>query len=553
MKKLQIILVVLTILAVAGIVAHKHKDGNFVTDPRDGKKYRTVKIGNQVWMAENLDYESANSYCYNNSADSCSKYGRLYTWAAAMDSANLFSKNGTGCGYGTNCTPAYPAQGICPDGWHLPSKSEWEDLFKVINLKFRESTDSYDEFTGGAVLLATKGWYKNSRYGVTGTDLYGFSALPAGDRTRGGLFDDVLIKTCFWSSTEYDDGNAYEAFLNFHDRASIHHGYHKYTALSVRCIKNGSNPANKESTAITTTKKTNVSSSSSLSTEKISASSQNECNQRTEEAKEIYAKCKAMKKSTDEYKECAIAYKVAKNKVTEACWNPEMTEEELKKALTQWEKQVNNCKGKQNMRCASALQQLGHYQFRLEEKLAINHKKSLDYFLEFIEKYPNHIKTPSVLFQIATIEKNNGKSKRAYSFFTRIVKEFPDNGLAPKARFYIGEYHYNNRKYRDAINAFTGIANFSTLPSKEGAFAMFHQAQSYYNIKDYPMTINTLYQYIKDIDKGQYSNDLRLDAIDLMAKSFKRMKGNSLKQAEDFFKDKNVSYKEEVYQLLQKK
>ena len=82
---------------------------------------------------------------------------------------------------------------------------------------------------------------------------------------------------------------------------------------------------------------------------------------------------------------------------------------------------------------------------------------------------------------------------------------------------------------------------------------MFHLAQSYYNIKDYPMVINTLYQYIKDIDKGWYSNDLRPEAIDLMAKAFKRMKGNSLKQAEDFFKDKNVSYKEEVYQLLQKK
>lgn len=554
MKKLQLILIILTILMIAGTITYKHvgSDSTTITDHRDGKKYRIVKIGNQVWMAENLNYETANSYCYNNSADSCSKYGRLYTWAAAMDSAGLFSKNGAGCGFRTNCTPAYPTQGICPEGWHLPTKSEWENLFKVVSLNYKQSTDYRDEFTGGNVLLTTNSWYKNSRYGVTGTDIYGFSALPAGFRTRGGLFNDILVTAYFWSSTEYDDGYVYEALLNFNDITMLHHGYHKYSALSVRCLQNGPNSINKESSATITTKKTATGSNISSSIENKSASIHNECKEKTEEATEILAKCKAMKKGTDEYKECANTYKIVKNKAMETCRNPELTEDELKRALAQWEKQVNNCNGKQNMRCASALQQLGHYQFKLEEKLSLDHKKSLGYFLEFIDKYPNHDKTPMVLSQIASIEQANGKGKKAYALYMRIIKEFPNNGLVHNAKFNIGEYHFNNRKFRDAISAYKDL-NFIVLPEKERALAMFHMAKSYYNTKDYKTAISTLYQYITDIDKGRHSNDSRQEALNLMVNAFKKMKGDVKKQVEDFFKDKNASFKEEVYQLIQKK
>ena len=107
MKKVCIIFSILIVLMIVGTVVYK-KIGNeiLMTDPRDGKSYRTVVIGEQTWMAENLNFDSPDSYCYNKTQDSCAKYGRLYTWAAAMDSAGIFSKNGAGCGYGKTCNPA---------------------------------------------------------------------------------------------------------------------------------------------------------------------------------------------------------------------------------------------------------------------------------------------------------------------------------------------------------------------------------------------------------------------------------------------------------------
>ena len=195
----------------------------FLTDPRDGQTYKTVTIGDQVWMAENLNYETGNSYCYNNNSANCTKYGRLYTWAAAMDSVGTLTTNGKGCGYKKTCSPTYPVRGICPEGWHLPSKTEFETLFTAVG----------GQDSAGTALKSTGGWFNDGN----GTDAFGFSALPAGDRGSNGGCNYEGLNAYFWSSTEYDSNYAYNVLLyvNF-DYAYLDYGNKDY-GFSVRCLK----------------------------------------------------------------------------------------------------------------------------------------------------------------------------------------------------------------------------------------------------------------------------------------------------------------------------
>ncbi|WP_255252195.1 fibrobacter succinogenes major paralogous domain-containing protein [Fibrobacter sp. UWT3] len=194
-------------------------------DNRDGQIYKTVKIGNQVWMAENLNYETTASYCYNDETENCTKYGRLYTWAAAMDSAGTWSTNGKVCGYRRSCSPTYPVRGVCPEGWHLPSKDEWNAMFTVVG----------DTSIAGKILKSKVGWNKEGN----GTDAFGFSALPAGMRDNGGDFNFAGDGTGIWSSTGYSSEYAY--FMDF-DYIRGRDGAHLLTdgksrAFSVRCLK----------------------------------------------------------------------------------------------------------------------------------------------------------------------------------------------------------------------------------------------------------------------------------------------------------------------------
>ena len=193
------------------------------TDPRDGQTYKTVTIGTQRWMAENLNYGTANSYCYNDNSVNCAKYGRLYTWAAAMDSSGTWSTNGKGCGYNKTCSPTYPVRGVCPEGWHLPSITEFEPLFTAVG----------GSSTAGTALKSTSGWYNDGN----GTDAFGFSALPAGLRDSYGDYYDEGSIAHFWSSTEDGSGCAYDMYLNYnYDYAYLNYN-DKYRGLSVRCLK----------------------------------------------------------------------------------------------------------------------------------------------------------------------------------------------------------------------------------------------------------------------------------------------------------------------------
>ena len=216
------------VLSLAGC----NEKGPF-TDARDGKTYKTVRIGSQTWMAENLNYETDESYCYGNDPANCEKYGRLYTWAAAMDSAAVFSEGGKGCGYGRRCTPTYPVRGVCPEGWHLPSDAEWNALEKfVADSLFGGKTDS-----AGYALKSRGGWEEYKGEPGNGSDAFGFGALPAGYRYGDGTFVGVLSLAFFLSSTEDGARYAYSRSLLYLVTFLDSGDDNKDGAMSVRCVK----------------------------------------------------------------------------------------------------------------------------------------------------------------------------------------------------------------------------------------------------------------------------------------------------------------------------
>ena len=203
------------------VLCNVDTDKNCFKDERDGQTYRMVKIGNQVWMAENMNYETAGSYCYNDADSNCTKYGRLYTWAAAMDSAGTWSANGKGCGYKKTCSPTYPVRGVCPEGWHLPTQAEWKALFTAVG----------DSSTVGKMLKSISGWNDSGN----GTDSYAFSALPAG--YWDGYYTYEGSAAFFWSSTEYNGYYAYYMYLGYYfDHAGLD-DHRKDDRFSVRCVR----------------------------------------------------------------------------------------------------------------------------------------------------------------------------------------------------------------------------------------------------------------------------------------------------------------------------
>jgi len=158
------------------------------TDSRDGKKYATVKIIGQTWMAENLNYDAAGSGCYGNNPANCQTYGRLYNWNTALKA--------------------------CPSGWHLPGDDEWQKLVDITG----------GGETAGTILKAASGWKDNGN----GTDEYGFSALPAGD-------DGDYCG--WWSSTENNATSAYLRHMHFNHSKVDRDSHDKSYLFSVRCLQ----------------------------------------------------------------------------------------------------------------------------------------------------------------------------------------------------------------------------------------------------------------------------------------------------------------------------
>lgn len=162
------------------------------TDSRDGQTYKTVKIGSQTWMAENLNYESEGSYCYMDSVSNCTKYGRLYAGDA------------------------------CPSGWHLPDSLEFEMLLDAVGGKA----------VAGKMLKSSSGWANSGN----GEDAYDFSALPAGGRYYSGFYGTSIGGRDSTAVFVYRGGGLYMTFDR--DNATFSRKIDGITSyISVRCIK----------------------------------------------------------------------------------------------------------------------------------------------------------------------------------------------------------------------------------------------------------------------------------------------------------------------------
>ena len=179
MKRLLMLFLCMSLLAMSTLVAcgdsssadsdssseTTNAKGKFV-DSRDGQTYKTVTIGTQTWMAENLNFKVDSSFCYQDEEKNCDKYGRLYTWAAAIDRPE------SECGRGHTCSmPLGNIQGVCPDGWHLPSDEEWDVLINTLG---------GSGGVAGPKLRSTEWKCGGGEYRIAedGTNASGFSALP---------------------------------------------------------------------------------------------------------------------------------------------------------------------------------------------------------------------------------------------------------------------------------------------------------------------------------------------------------------------------------------
>lgn len=205
-----------------------------LTDERDGHTYKTVVIGTQTWMAENLNYADSvktpslkgHSWCYNNLDDKCKSLGRLYSWVAAIDSVKIYEETSQECGSVVICELLNDStqvnvkiQGICPNGWHLPNYAEWQTLIRYVGGE-----------TSGRALKSNTQW--------DGLNTSGFSAIPSGIN-KSGLFNGVEQNTSFWSSSTIQNAyvDAIRMNLTDFDNLVSLKNESKLYGLSVRCIK----------------------------------------------------------------------------------------------------------------------------------------------------------------------------------------------------------------------------------------------------------------------------------------------------------------------------
>lgn len=225
----------LLLLCIASFVNHAQTFtcGDTLIDSRDGKKYLTVQIGSACWMRQNLNFGKMvtsytstvthpdmfnnsiyEKYAYNNDSTNLPNYGALYEWDELM-----------------NYTSTPGGQGLCPNGWHVPTDAEWQTMIVAA----------------GGTLITTAGGYGGNKlknigegFGLgAGTNTSGFSAKHSGDRDSYGIFYGLGFRSIFWTSTPNGNPAAHQYTL-WADRDTIARGNNaqKITGFACRCVRN---------------------------------------------------------------------------------------------------------------------------------------------------------------------------------------------------------------------------------------------------------------------------------------------------------------------------
>ncbi len=174
------------------------KPYNSYKDPRDKQKYRTIKVGSRLWLADNLNYKMDGSFCYKDDESQCMAYGRLYTWDAAVNA--------------------------CPQGFHLPTDDDFQSLWQAAGA----------DFNAAYLLKAAYGWSGETN----GSDTLKFSAMPAGNRFDDETYGNLSKFAFFWSSeASKEKQNARVWYMTSKSMAFSFMNKPKIFGFSVRCVQ----------------------------------------------------------------------------------------------------------------------------------------------------------------------------------------------------------------------------------------------------------------------------------------------------------------------------
>lgn len=222
--------------SLGGVSEPVFQCGMKMTDARDGRKYNTVKINAQCWMAQNLNIGTRingtapmsnenviEKYCYNDQESYCAVYGGLYQWGEVAGYLNGTSNYTT-----WNPLPIGDIQGICPDGWHIPSLEEWMELIDYAG---------GSSLAGGFMKEAGLSHWNLPNAGASNST--GYTALPAGKRDASGTFMENGQISYFWSSSETSTTGSWSWFIDNNYEFISGFNEYKVNGLSVRCVMDG--------------------------------------------------------------------------------------------------------------------------------------------------------------------------------------------------------------------------------------------------------------------------------------------------------------------------